>query len=204
MERNVAIDPPLTFKDSREWEAWLEKNGASSSGVWLRLAKKEATQATISYANAVETALCFGWIDSRKKKGDQHFWLQRFTPRGVKSVWSKINREKAETLIRSKRMRPAGLKAVKLAKKDGRWERAYASASNSTIPPDLAQALAANPKAQAFFATLNSQNRYAILYRIQSVKKADTRIMKISQFVEMLSNGELLHPRRQPPKRDNA
>lgn len=202
MKQNVAADPPLTFKDQHQWETWLEQHGASSPGVWLRLAKKGAEHPTLSYASALEAALCYGWIDGQKQKDDEQYWLQRFSPRGARSVWSQINREKAEALIRSGRMRPAGLKAVELAKKDGRWDRAYASASNATIPEDLAEALAANPKAQAFFATLNSQNRYAILYRIQNVKRAETRARKIALFVEMLANGEQLHPQQRTAKRD--
>ena len=187
-------EPRLTFATQSEWEAWLEINGSTSPGLWLRLAKKSAEQPTVTYAQALETALCHGWIDGQKQPEDQHHWLQRFTPRTARSIWSKINKEKAEALIAAERMRPAGLTAVERAKLNGRWDAAYASASTSTVPDDLQQALDANPNAKAFFATLNSQNRYAILFRIQNVKRAETRARKIAQFIEMLSNGEKIHP----------
>lgn len=187
-------EPRLTFATQSEWEAWLEGNGGTSTGVWLRLAKMSAEQPTVTYAEALESALCHGWIDGQKQLEDQHYWLQRFTPRTAKSIWSKINKEKAEALITAGRMRPAGLVAIERAKLDGRWDAAYSSASASTVPDDLQQALDANPKAKAFFATLNSQNRYAILFRIQNVKKAETRAKKITQFIEMLSDGGKPHP----------
>jgi uncharacterized protein YdeI (YjbR/CyaY-like superfamily) len=148
---------------------------------------------TLSYTQAVESALCYGWIDSQKQAESEHYWLQRFTPRTNKSIWSKINKAKAETLMLAGRMRPAGIREVDRAKQDGRWEAAYSSASTSTVPDDLQQALNSHPKAKAFFATLNSQNRYAILFRIQNVKKAETRARKISQFIEMLNKGEKIH-----------
>jgi len=187
-------EPRHTFATQSEWEAWLEGHGGTSPGVWLRLARKSSEQPTVTYAQALETALCHGWIDGQKQSEDQHYWLQRFTPRTARSIWSKINKEKAEALIAAERMRPAGLAAVERAKLNGRWDAAYASASTSTVPDDLQQALDANPNAKAFFATLNSQNRYAILFRIQNVKKAETRARKIAQFIEMLSNGEKIHP----------
>lgn len=187
-------DPTLAFTNQAEWASWLEINGSVISGVWLRLAKKTAHQQTVSYAEALESALCHGWIDGQKKAESEHYWLQRFTPRAAKSIWSKINKAKAEALISAGRMHPAGLREIDRAKKDGRWERAYSSASKATIPDDLQKALDANKKAKAFFATLNSSNRYAILFRIQNVKKAETRARKISQFIEMLANGEKLHP----------
>lgn len=184
----------LTFSTQSEWEAWLEGNGSTSLGVWLRLAKKSAEPPTVTYAQALESALCHGWIDGQKQSEDHHYWLQYFTPRTAKSIWSKINKEKAEALITAGRMRPAGLIAIEWAKQDGRWDAAYSSASTSTVPDDLQQALDANPKAKAFFETLNSQNRYAILFRIQNVKKAETRAKKIAQFIEMLSDHKRLHP----------
>ena len=187
-------EPRHTFATQSEWEAWLEGHGGTSPGVWLRLARKSAEQPTVTYAQALETALCHGWIDGQKQSEDQHYWLQRFTPRTARSIWSKINKEKAEALIAAERMRPAGLAAVERAKLNGRWDAAYASASTSTVPDDLQHALDANPNAKAFFATLNSQNRYAILFRIQNVKKAETRARKIAQFIEMLSNGGKIHP----------
>jgi uncharacterized protein YdeI (YjbR/CyaY-like superfamily) len=187
-------EPKLTFATQEEWEAWLENNGSTASGVWLRLAKKSAAEPTISYAQALESALCYGWIDGQKKAENEHYFVQRFTPRRARSIWSKINTAKAEALIASGRMRPAGLLEVDRAKGDGRWDAAYSSASTSTIPDDLQQALDANPKAREFFLTLNSTNRYAILFRIQTVKKAETRARKIAQYIEMLGKGEKLHP----------
>jgi uncharacterized protein YdeI (YjbR/CyaY-like superfamily) len=187
-------DPILIFSTQEEWEAWLEMNGRASSGVWLRIAKKSAEHVTVTYADALESALCFGWIDGQKQAQNEQYWLQRFSPRTAKSIWSRINRQKALALIDAGRMRPAGMRQISLAKEDGRWEKAYASASSAVVPEDLQQALDANKKANEFFATLNSQNRYAILFRIQNVKKAETRARKIAQFVEMLSNGEKLYP----------
>ncbi|MEC5384470.1 YdeI/OmpD-associated family protein [Uliginosibacterium sp. H3] len=187
-------DPTLTFANQAEWESWLARNGSTTSGAWLRLAKKGADQQTVSYAEALESALCHGWIDGKKQTESDHFWLQRFTPRTPRSIWSQVNKAKAEALISAGRMQAAGLKEVERARQDGRWERAYASASKSTIPDDLQAALDANAEARVFFATLNSQNRYAILFRIQNVKKAETRARKIAQFIEMLANGEKLHP----------
>lgn len=192
--RNAMSDPTLTVTSQAQWEAWLELNGSASTGVWLRLAKKAASQSTVSYAEAVEGALCHGWIDGQKQAESEHYWLQRFTPRTARSIWSQINKAKAESLISAGRMQPAGLREVGRAKQDGRWDAAYSSASTSTIPDDLQQALDANQEAKAFFATLNSQNRYAILFRIQTVKKAETRAKKIARFIEMLAKGEKLHP----------
>jgi len=187
-------DSTLTVPTQENWEAWLERNGSASSGVWLRLAKKGAEDLTVSYAEAVESALCFGWIDGQKRAESEHYWLQRFTPRTAKSIWSKINAAKAEVLISSGQMRRAGLLEVDRARQDGRWDAAYPSASRAVVPDDLQAALDANKKAKAFFATLNSQNRYAVLFRIQNSKKHETRARKIAQFVEMLSNGERLYP----------
>lgn len=187
-------DPILTFSTQEEWEAWLEIHGQTSSGVWLRIARKSAVHTTVTYAEALDSALCFGWIDGQKQAQDEQYWLQRFSPRTTKSMWSRINTQKALALIDAGRMRPAGMQQISLAKEDGRWEKAYASASSSVVPEDLQQALDANRKANEFFATLNSQNRYAILFRIQNVKKAETRARKIAQFVDMLSKGEKLHP----------
>lgn len=187
-------DPTLTFTNQAEWESWLELNGSAVTGVWLRLAKKTADQQAVSYAEAVESALCHGWIDGQKQAESEHYWLQRFTPRTAKSIWSKINKAKAEALISAGRMQAAGMRQIDRAKQDGRWETAYSSASTSTIPEDFQRALDANKKAKAFFATLNSQNRYAILFRIQNSKRAETRAKKITQFIEMLAHGEKLHP----------
>lgn len=187
-------DPTLTFSTQAEWESWLELNGGATAGVWLRLAKKSVNRQAFSYAEALESALCHGWIDGKKQAESEHYWLQRFTPRRPRSIWSKINRTKAESLISSGKMRPAGMSEIDRARQDGRWDAAYSSASTSTIPDDFQKALNANKTAKAFFATLNSSNRFAILFRIQNVKKAETRARKIAQFVEMLGNHEKLHP----------
>lgn len=187
-------DDKITFANQEDWEAWLASNGEVVTGIWLRLAKKSAKQPTLGYAQALEGALCHGWIDGRKQAESEHYWLQRFTPRTAKSIWSKINRAKAEALISAGRMHPTGLREIHRAKRDGRWEAAYSSASTSTVPDDLQQALDRNPKAKRFFATLNSQNRYAILFRIQNVKTAETRARKIAQFIDMLNHGEKIHP----------
>lgn len=187
-------DPTLTFEHQEAWETWLEEHGSSSSGIWLRLAKKSAGQSGLSYAQALDSALCHGWIDGQKKAESKDYWLQRFTPRSPRSIWSRINKEKAEALIASGRMRPAGMRQVERARQDGRWDAAYASASKATVPEDLQRALDANPGAAAFFATLDSRNRYAILFRIHNVKKAETRTRKIGQFIDMLGKGEKIHP----------
>jgi uncharacterized protein YdeI (YjbR/CyaY-like superfamily) len=187
-------DLTLTFANQAEWESWLKLHGDTATGVWLRLAKKAADQPTVSYAEALESALCHGWIDGQKQAENEHYWLQRFTPRATKSIWSKINKAKAEALISAGRMHPAGMREIDRATQDGRWDAAYSSASTSAIPDDFQKALDANKKAKTFFAMLNSQNRYAILFRIQNVKKAETRAKKIIQFIAMLANGEKLHP----------
>ena len=162
--------------------------------MWLRIARTSSAIASVSYAEALEVALCYGWIDGQRKSCDAGTYLQKFTSRGPRSIWSKINREKAETLIRSGRMKPAGLQAVQRARENGRWSAAYDSPSQARVPADLQAALDTHPKAKAFFATLNSQNRYAILHRIQTAKKADTRARRIERFVRMLEQHETLHP----------
>ena len=184
----------ITLANQAVWEAWLERNGGAATGIWLRLAKKGNGQQTISYAEALESALCYGWIDGQKQAESEHYWLQKFTPRSAKSIWSKINKRKAEALVFAGRMRPSGMREIDRAKQDGRWDAAYSSASASTIPADLQQALDANRKAKAFFSTLNGQNRYSILFRIEHAKRAETRAKKIAQFIAMLANGEKIHP----------
>jgi len=185
--------PVLLFADQQAWAAWLAENHATSSGLWLRLAKKAADLVSVSYAEALDVALCYGWIDGQKNSYDQDSWLQKFTPRGAKSIWSKINREKVAQLIERGLMQPTGLAAVESAKQDGRWEAAYDSARTMTVPEDFQAALDQNVAAAAFFATLNSTNRYAILWRIQTAKKAETRIRRIEQFIQMLENQETIH-----------
>jgi uncharacterized protein YdeI (YjbR/CyaY-like superfamily) len=184
----------LPFKDKKSWTGWLDKHHASSPGVWLKLAKKGSGSPSVTYPEALEAALCYGWIDGQKKPFDESWWLQKFTPRGPKSIWSKINREKAETLIQSGEMKPAGLKAIEAAKKDGRWESAYASQSKAEVPEDLQAELDRNPKAKAFFETLKGANRYAILFRIHNAKKSETRAKRIQQFIGMLERGEKVYP----------
>lgn len=159
----------------------------------MKIAKKESGQASVSYQEALDVALCFGWIDGQKGKFDEQFWLQKFTPRRKKSAWSRINREKIEVLIAQGKMREAGLREVEAAKADGRWERAYASQRMMTIPEDFQKALDEHPEAQAFFAQLNSANRYAFLYRITTAKKSETRQKRIETFIAMLSAKKKLH-----------
>jgi len=186
--------PTLLFQNQRAWETWLGKNYTSSPGVWLRIARKASSVKSVSYAEALEVALCYGWIDGQKKGESENAWLQKFTPRAKKSIWSKINREKALALIESGKMKTAGLNALEHAKKDGSWEAAYDSQSGAAVPADLQAALDKNARAKAFFVTLDSHNRYAVLFRIQTAKKAETRAKRIQKFVEMLEKHEKLHP----------
>jgi len=186
--------PVLSFESREDWAAWLDENHTVATGVWLRLAKKASGLRSVTYSEAVEVALCYGWIDGQARSYDEQTSLQRFTPRRARSVWSRINREKAQALIDDGRMKPAGLRAVEAAQRDGRWDAAYDSPRAATVPADLQQALDDNPAAGAFFATLNGQNRYAILYRIQTAKKAETRAKRIRQYVEMLARQETLYP----------
>lgn len=186
--------PIVDFDDQAAWEKWLEENHAKSNGVWLRLTKRVAGVHALTYAEALEVALCYGWIDGQKQTHSPQAWLQKFTPRRKKSIWSKINREKALALIENGRMRPAGLNQIELAKADGRWEAAYDSFSAAVVPADFQAALNKNPKAKAFFATVDRANRYAFLFRIQTAKKPETRAKRIDAFVKMLSKKEKLHP----------
>ena len=183
----------LSFASKQKWADWLTKQHDKSAGVWLKLAKKDSGIASVTYEEALDVALCYGWIDGQKKGFDDKYWLQKFTPRGPKSIWSKINTEKAERLIASRAMKPAGLKAVEAAKQDGRWDAAYSSQRNIAVPDDFQAALNRNGKAKTFFQTLNSANRYAILFRIQTAKKPETRARHIQKFVEMLERGEKIH-----------
>ncbi|HET9912044.1 MAG TPA: YdeI/OmpD-associated family protein [Anaerolineales bacterium] len=186
--------PTLPFESKKKWTDWLARQHDKSAGVWLKLAKKDSGIPSVTYEEALDVALCYGWIDGQKKGFDDKYWLQKFTPRGPKSIWSKINTEKAERLIAGGEMKPAGLKAVEAAKQDGRWEAAYSSQKNISIPEDFQAALDKNKKAKAFFATLNSANRYAILFRITTAKQPETRARRIQQFVEMLERGDKLYP----------
>ncbi len=182
------------FKSKKDWAAWLEKNHGKSTGLWLRLAKKDAGLRSVSYKEALEVALCYGWIDGQKRPESEQAWLQRFVSRSGPSIWSKINREKALALVASGEMKPAGLEAIENAKKNGRWDSAYDSPSGATVPSDFQAALDANQRAAVFFKTLDRANRYAVLWRIQTVKKAETRARKIQQFIEMLEREEKIHP----------
>jgi uncharacterized protein YdeI (YjbR/CyaY-like superfamily) len=185
--------PILPFASAAAWEAWLEREHARAGGVWLKIAKKDSGIATVTYAQALDVALCFGWIDGQKRGFDATWFLQRFTPRTARSRWSKVNTEHVARLTAEGRMRPAGLAAVEAARADGRWAAAYESQGNATVPPDLRAALDANPAAAAFFATLRGANRYAILYRVQDAKRPETRARRIARFVAMLERGETLH-----------
>ena len=182
------------FKSKQTWDTWLAKNHAKSAGLWLRLAKKDSTLRSVSYKEALDVALCYGWIDGQKRPESGQAWLQKFVPRSRASIWSKINREKALALIASGAMKSAGLEAIEHAKKTGRWQAAYDSPSAASVPPDFQKALDASTRAAEFFQTLDRANRYAVLWRIQTVKKAETRARKIVQFIEMLERKEKIHP----------
>jgi len=186
--------PTIDFASQQTWETWLQEHHAEEKGVWLKIAKKESGTPSVSYAEALESALCYGWIDGQKASFDTQYWLQKFTPRRSKSIWSKVNCDKAMLLIETGIMQSAGLREVELAKADGRWDASYASQSKITIPDDLQHALDNNPQAREFFATLNSTNRYAILFRIQTAKKAETRAARIRKFVDMLAKHEKIYP----------
>lgn len=192
--------PDLTVADAAAWRDWLAANHGDSAGVWLVLAKKGTTDPTsLTYDQALEEALCHGWIDGQRNARDGATFVQRYTPRRARSQWSKRNVGLVERLTAEGRMHPAGLAEVERAKADGRWEAAYAGPAQITVPDDLAAALAAEPEAAAMFATLNSQNRFAILYRVDSAKRADTRARRIEQFVAMLARGETIYPQRAKP-----
>jgi uncharacterized protein YdeI (YjbR/CyaY-like superfamily) len=186
--------PVKAFEDQQAWVDWLHVNHAASLGLWIRLAKKASARRSVSYAEAVEIALCYGWIDGQSKRHNETTWLLKFTPRRRGSIWSKINREKAERLISDGRMQAAGLAEVDRAKQDGRWDAAYDSPRAATVPKDLQAALKSSPQASAFFGTLNSRNRFAILFRIQNAKKPATRARRIQQFIRMLESHEKLYP----------
>ena len=186
--------PIVAFGSQQEWERWLAEHHATSKGVWLKIAKKDAGVETVSYAEALESALCYGWIDGQKRPYDDQFWLQRFTPRSPRSKWSRINRDKALALVEQGRMKPAGQAQIEQARRDGQWDAAYEAQSRAEVPDDLQRALDEHPAAQAFFATLDSRNRYAILYRLQDAKKPETRARRLDQFVAMLDEGKKLYP----------
>jgi uncharacterized protein YdeI (YjbR/CyaY-like superfamily) len=186
--------PGIVFASEADWEGWLEANHAASDGVWVKIAKKSAGTPSVRYPEVLDSALCFGWIDGRRAALDGAHFLQRFTPRRARSRWSRINRDKAERLIAEGRMRAAGAAEVDRAKADGRWDAAYEGQRTSAVPDDLQRELEARPAAKAFFAGLSSQNRYAILYRLQDAKRPETRARRLAKFVAMLEAGESVHP----------
>ena len=184
----------LAVKTAAQWERWLDKNHERTpEGVWLRLANKGASEPSPSYVEAVEVALCFGWIDGQGRKHDAESRVQRFTPRRVRSVWSKVNRERAERLIAEGRMRDAGLREIERAKQDGRWDRAYDPPSTAEIPEDFLEALGRNEKAAAFFATLNKRNTYSVAFRLQTARTPETRARRIQAMIEKFERGERLY-----------
>ena len=189
-------DPVIAFESQAAWEEWLAEHHATSGGVWVKMAKKASGIPTVTHAEALESALCYGWIDSRRDRLDDRWFVQRFTPRRSRSNWSKVNRDKAEQLIEEGRMRPAGLREIERARADGRWDAAddAPSPSTATVPHDLQQALEENPAAAAFFATLSSRNRFAIIYQIQDAKRPETRVRRIEKFVAMLNDGTRPYP----------
>jgi uncharacterized protein YdeI (YjbR/CyaY-like superfamily) len=194
MKKEGRMKPPelpvLPFASKKKWELWLARQHAKSKGIWLQLAKKDSGIPSLTYEEAVEVALCYGWIDGQKKSYDENYWLQKFTPRGPKSIWSRINTDKVERLIASGEMKPAGLRAIEAAKQDGRWDAAYASQKNISIPKDFQSALDGNSKAKSFYSTLKSAERYSLLFRIQTAKKPETRARRIQQFIQMLERNE--------------
>lgn len=185
--------PTIEFKTAEAFEKWLEKNHKNSNGIWLKIFKKDSKKKTVSYAEALDVALCYGWIDGQKQAHDEQAWLQKFSPRGAKSIWSKINTGHVERLISEGRMRPAGLEAVEKARADGRWEKAYDSPSKMTIPEDFLKVLSKNKKAEAFFKGLNKTNLFAIGFRLQTAKKQETRERRMKEIIEMLAKGEKVH-----------
>ncbi|MEU0517097.1 YdeI/OmpD-associated family protein [Streptosporangium sp. NPDC006007] len=184
----------VAFGTPDEWEAWLAEHHETSVGVWLKIAKKDSGIATVSYAEALDIALCYGWIDGRRDRVDDEYWQQRFSPRRAGSKWSKNNRNNVAKLLEQGRMKPAGLLQVEAAKTDGRWDAAYESQSTITVPDDLQRALERNPAAQEFFTTLDSRNRYAVLYRVQDAKKPETRARRIEKYVAMLGEQKKIYP----------
>ena len=188
--------PIKLFRTQDAWETWLLRHYASSPGLWLRIAKKAARITSVTYAEALDVALCHGWIDGQRLSHDDQTFLQKFTPRGPRSIWSKINVGKVEALIAEGRMRDGGREAVEQAKADGRWSSAYHPQRSATPPRDLLQALARSPRAKALFAELSSQNRYAILFRVTTAQRPETRAKRIARFVEMLAQGKTIYPQK--------
>lgn len=184
--------PTIEFKTAESFETWLERHHDNSSGLWLKIFKKDSGKKTISYAEALDVALCYGWIDGQKQAYDEQAWLQKFCPRTAKSIWSKVNIGHVERLINNAKMRPAGLKAVEKAKADGRWEKAYDPPSKMTIPEDFLKELSKNKKAEEFFKGLNKTNLFSIGFRLQTAKKQETREKRMKEIIEKLAKGEKL------------
>jgi uncharacterized protein YdeI (YjbR/CyaY-like superfamily) len=193
--------PVIAFKSQQAWDAWLTSQPADSKGLWLKLAKKSSGIASVSKPDAIDTALCHGWIDGQLDSFDDRYWLTRFTPRQSTSRWSEKNRARALQLVELKRMKAAGLKEIERAKKDGRWDAAYAPQSTAQVPDDLVAALAKSKAAQSFFEALDSTNRYAILYRIHSAKRPETRMARIEKYVAMLIEGKTIYPPKLRPRK---
>lgn len=191
---NVAPpEPTRTFKTARDFASWLEKNHTRSTGIWARIARKGGGLKSMTYQEGLDVALCYGWIDALKRPEDEAAWLQRFVPRRRKSLWSRINRDKAVALIERGEMKPAGHAEIARAKSDGRWDAAYDSQSRASVPPELEAALSQRPRAKAFFDTLDRVNRYAIIWRIQTAMKPETRQRRLDTLLEMLEKGKTLH-----------
>ncbi len=189
-------EPVLLFQTAAAFERWLAKQHRSASVVWIKCAKKQTGIPSITWTEAVDVALCYGWIDGQAKSFDDRHFLQRYTPRRATSVWSKLNRERVARLVAAGRMQPAGLAEIERAKADGRWDAAYDSPKTATVPDDLVRALAKRPAAKAAYATLDATNRYAILHRLMTAKQPATRTRRLATFVDMLEAGKTLHPRR--------
>lgn len=185
--------PVIAFASAAKFAGWLSKHHAEHQGIWMRIYKKASGRPTVTYAEALDEALCHGWIDGQKQRGDEESWLQKFTHRGPRSVWSKVNVGNVERLTKEGRMKAAGIAAIEAAKADGRWDNAYHSSSTAEPPDDFTVALAKSPKAAAFFATLSKGNRYPIIYRLQNAKKPETRAKRLKEFIAMLERGEKFH-----------
>jgi uncharacterized protein YdeI (YjbR/CyaY-like superfamily) len=185
--------PAKTFASAKAWQTWLARNHNTSSGVWLMLAKKNAEKPTVTYAEALDVALCYGWIDGQKQGHDEQYWLQKFGPRKANSIWSKRNIEHTERLIKEGKMQPTGLKAIDAAKVNGSWEKAYDAQSTMTLPEDFLKALRRNKKANAFFKTLNRANLFSIAFRLQTAKKEETKQKRIKTIIEMLEREQKFH-----------
>ncbi len=186
--------PQIAFESAAAWEAWLAEHHEEADGIWVKFAKKGTGVPSVTYDQALDAALCYGWIDGQSRRLDETWYLQRFTPRRARSMWSKRNREKVAALIEAGRMQPAGLREVERAQADGRWEAAYDGPATATVPDDLKAALDQNQAAKEFFACLDRQNRYAILHRVQTATRPETRARRIAKLVEQLARGEKLYP----------